>query len=165
MRVQSPNGHHDLRTNADHAVTRLQSFPCGRTASGDIGNGHAITVAGSAAGSQAQWPDGLSLCCSIISVTISDDLVDRDRERDLLGADTRTATFTPMISPSMFNSGPPELPGIDSGTDLDQVLVVLCLVDRDVAMEGADDSLRAGVDITKRIADRDDAFANHQDHC
>ena len=38
-------------------------------------------------------------------------LVDRDGETDAL-LPARTATLTPIISPSMFTNGPPELPGL-----------------------------------------------------
>ena len=38
-------------------------------------------------------------------------LIDRDGKADAL-APARTATLTPIISPSMFSSGPPELPGL-----------------------------------------------------
>ncbi len=38
-------------------------------------------------------------------------LIDRDGKTDSL-LPARTATLTPIISPSMFSSGPPELPGL-----------------------------------------------------
>ena len=37
--------------------------------------------------------------------------IDRDGKTDSLQP-ARTATLTPIISPSMFNNGPPELPGL-----------------------------------------------------
>ena len=39
------------------------------------------------------------------------DLIDGNGEADALGA-ARTATLMPIMSPSMFSSGPPELPGL-----------------------------------------------------
>ena len=55
-------------------------------------------------------------------------------------APARTATLMPIISPSMFSSGPPELPGIDAGVGLDQVFVALRVAHLHGAMQGADDA-------------------------
>ena len=41
----------------------------------------------------------------------ADRLIDRDCKADALRT-ARTATFTPIIWPSIFTSGPPELPGL-----------------------------------------------------
>ena len=90
-----------------------------------------------------------------------DDLVDRDRERDLLGFFADRDVHPDHLAQHVQQRSA-AVARVDAGADLNQVVVLERFVDRDLAVQGTDDALGRRVDVTERVADRDDFFADHQ---
>ena len=69
------------------------------------------------------------------------------------------AELMPTSRPERSINGPPLLPGINRGVGLEQI-VVIGVVDRDVAFHATENAAADRAAVAERVADDDDGLAN-----
>ena len=108
LEVQRPR--HGTVADRGDDVARLQSALCGRAFLVDLVD-DALPSAGRAGLLRHDSVPGVVLL-ALINSAATPMAMSTGIAKPMPWAPARTATLMPIISPSMFNSGPPELPGL-----------------------------------------------------
>ena len=87
--------------------------------------------------------------------------VDRDSESDPLGADTDSDIDTDNV-PFKVEQRAAGVTWVDIRVCLDQVLIFLSDIDRDISVQGADDALGDSILVAEWVSDSDNGFASHE---